>query len=135
MGLANAIQRRAAESGRAIPCYLEVNVGNEPQKSGFAPAQVFQAIRDLTAACPNIDLRGMMCIPPAADDSEATRLHFRQLARLCRNAVAEGFAPPSFTSLSMGMSSDFDVAIEEGATHVRVGTALYQGLPGFGESH
>lgn len=131
MGLADAIQRRAAEGSIRIPCYIEVNVGNEPQKSGFAPAQVFQAIRDISNTCANIDVRGMMCIPPAAEDAEATRPHFRQLARLCRNAVEEGFAPPSFTSLSMGMSSDFEVAIEEGATHVRVGTALYRGLPGF----
>lgn len=131
MGLADAIQRRAAEAGLRIPCYVEVNVAGEPQKSGFASAQVFQAIRDIGAACPNLDLRGMMCIPPASDDPECSRPHFHQLAKLCRNAVAEGFAPPSFTALSMGMSSDFEIAIEEGATHVRIGTALYRGLPGF----
>lgn len=133
MGLADAIQRRAVELGRTVPCFVEVNIGGEDQKAGFAPSQVFQAIRDINSTYPNIELKGLMCIPPASDSSEASRLHFKAMKKLVDNAVAEGFAPPSFTSLSMGMSSDFEVAIEEGATHVRVGTALYRGLPGFEE--
>jgi hypothetical protein len=95
---------------------LEVNVAAEPQKYGIAPdglPALVAAARDL----PNIALRGLMTVAPHTDDIEQTRPVFRRLAELAR---AHGLS-----ELSMGMTNDFEVAIEEGATHVRVGRALF----------
>ncbi len=130
MSLAEAIQSRAEQSGiESYPCFVEVNIASESAKSGFAPSQVFAAMRQIHQSCPRIQLAGLMCIPPATDQTESTRQHFRMLRKLRDNAVAEGFIPGPFDGLSMGMSNDFEVAVEEGATHVRVGSLLYQGLP------
>ncbi|PIE20240.1 MAG: YggS family pyridoxal phosphate-dependent enzyme [Proteobacteria bacterium] len=104
-----------------LPCLLQVNIDREPQKAGALPEEL-DALADLVAATPALTLRGVMCIPRAAPP-EASRPAFartRALAEAVGDRIEGG--PPA---ISMGMSGDFDVAIEEGATLVRVGTALF----------
>ena len=106
--------------GRAPPALLEVNLADEPQKAGVtvdaAPAMTGRLL-DL-----GVDLRGVMAIPPLVDEPEHARPFFRQLARL-RDELAERY--PVVRELSMGMTDDFEVAIEEGATMIRVGRAIF----------
>jgi pyridoxal phosphate enzyme (YggS family) len=127
--LAEALDAAAHQFGRVLPCFLEVNLAGEPTKHGFAPSEVAPAVPRL-AALAHLDLVGLMAVPPATEDPERSRPWFRALAEL-RDRVATavldlGRAPKVFAGLlSMGMSDDFEVAVEEGATHVRVGTALF----------
>jgi hypothetical protein len=115
--LAVALAEEMAASGRRVGCFIQVNTGEEPQKAGILPADVdafVTACRDRFG----LDVRGLMCIPPL---DEEPSLHFALLAEMARrNGLAQ---------LSMGMSDDFEVAVRFGATHVRVGTALFGGRP------
>lgn len=107
---------------RVWPVLLEVNVGGEPTKSGVT-LQDAPRLLEVALACPHLSIRGLMAVPPFAEDPEASRPHFRALARL-RDELSARFALP-LPELSMGMSHDYAVAVEEGATEVRVGTALF----------
>lgn len=110
--LANTIARLAQEMGQCPDLYIQVNTGEEPQKAGCLPADADAFI----ASCVALDLpvRGLMCIPPAEEEPS---LHFALLAKIAaRNGLA---------GLSMGMSGDFESAIALGATHVRVGSAIF----------
>ncbi len=107
------------------PVLVEVNLGDEPQKGGVAPegaAGLAERAIEL-----GLDVRGLMAIPPIGADAEASRPYFARLAALQRRLVTEF---PSMTALSMGMTADFEVAIEEGATVVRVGQAIFGPRPG-----
>jgi pyridoxal phosphate enzyme (YggS family) len=122
--IAEAVDREAGARGLAITGFLEVNLGGEESKHGFSPAGLAEAVRPLSRLR-HLRIAGLMAIPPQGDSPEGSRPWFRQLREL-RDALAarpewQGF--PGW--LSMGMSDDFEVAIEEGATHVRVGTALF----------
>ncbi len=109
--------------GRRLPVLLEVNIGLEPQKAGVLPEEVEHLARRVLDDCPNLQLDGLMAIPPFGLDPEASRPYFKTLADLKKELAQRlGLALPS---LSMGMSHDFEVAIEEGATMVRVGTAIF----------
>lgn len=114
--LAAEIDKRAASEGRVVPVLLQVNVAGEAQKSGCSPDELVTLVADVRAL-PHLSLRGLMTIPPLGRDPEASRPHF---ARLRGMASEHGL-----TELSMGMSADLEVAIEEGATMVRVGTAIF----------
>ena len=109
-----------AETGRSLPCYVQVNTGEEPQKAGVLPADADAFV----ASCRDehgLDVRGLMCIPPL---DEEPALHFALLAKIAeRNGL---------TGLSMGMSDDFEAAIRLGATVVRVGSAIFGARPGGG---
>jgi len=122
--LATEIDRRAREHGRRQPILVEVKLSEEDTKFGIDAGEVAslaQAVRKL----PGVDLRGLMVMPPFAEDPEASRPYFVRLRRL-RDALREAGLPAgSCTHLSMGMTGDFEVAIEEGATIVRVGTAIF----------
>ncbi len=111
--LARKLAEAFAETGRSLPCYVQINTGEEPQKAGVLPADA----DDFIASCRNehgLEVAGLMCIPPL--DEEAA-LHFALLAKIAgRNGLA---------GLSMGMSDDFETAIRLGATAVRVGSALF----------
>ncbi|MEK7837695.1 MAG: YggS family pyridoxal phosphate-dependent enzyme [candidate division NC10 bacterium] len=123
--LAHELDRRAQAAGRVVDGLLQVNLGEEPQKGGLPPAEV-KAVLDEVAGLPGLRIRGLMAIPPLVPDAEAARPYFRRLREL-RDTVG-------LEHLSMGMSGDFEVAIDEGATMVRVGTAIFgprQG-PGLG---
>jgi pyridoxal phosphate enzyme (YggS family) len=110
--------------GRPPPVLVQVNVAGEDQKAGVAPEQA----GDLVAAALDLglDVRGLMTVPPLVDDSEASRPHFRALAGL-RERLAVRW--PRITELSMGMTDDFEVAVEEGATLLRVGRAIFGPFP------
>jgi pyridoxal phosphate enzyme (YggS family) len=111
--LAEAVQRR---SEAPVPVLVEVNAGGEASKAGFAPGEVDDALAALRPLS-HLDVRGLMTVAPAVADPEEVRPVFRELAALARrHALPE---------LSMGMSGDFEVAIEEGATLVRIGTAIF----------
>jgi pyridoxal phosphate enzyme (YggS family) len=107
---------------RRLPVLIEVNIGREPQKSGVLPDQADALLRAVLA-CPQLDVQGLMAIPPFDSDPEASRPHFRAL-RLLREELQSRLGDP-LPQLSMGMSLDYEVAIAEGATLVRVGTAIY----------
>jgi hypothetical protein len=111
--LAQELSKRAKAAGLTQRVLLEVNVGREPQKAGAMPGQVAQLL-DQVRALPALSCEGLMCIPPAEGDP---RPHFRALRELAR---ALGLA-----QLSMGMTADYEIAIVEGATLVRVGTAIF----------
>ena len=113
--LARELDKRAAAAGRVLPVLVEINLGEE-QKGGVRP----EALGDFLKALEQdkaLKAEGVMCIPPPAPDAEETRPFFRQVA-----ALARAHALPT---VSMGMSADFEVAVEEGATLVRVGTAIF----------
>jgi PLP dependent protein len=122
--IALALDREAAERGLALQGFLEVNLGGEASKHGFAPEGLAEAVAPL-AGLAHLKVVGLMAIPPEAEDPEGSRPWFRRL-RALRDELAALPAWRGFPGyLSMGMSHDFAVAIEEGATHVRVGTALF----------
>ncbi|MFO0721292.1 MAG: alanine racemase, partial [Nitrospira sp.] len=103
---------------------LEVNLGGESSKGGFAPAAVAAALPALNQL-EQLDIRGLMAIPPPMPTAEDARPYFRQLRELAQALTAQGCRNINMQELSMGMSHDYAVAIEEGATYVRVGTAIF----------
>ncbi len=119
--LAEALSARALRAGRRADVLVQVNVAEEATKGGFRPADLPAALERL-AGLPGLRLRGLMTIPPPPRDPEDSRPCYRELAKLLEAARGLG---PEFAELSMGMSGDFEVAIEEGATLVRVGTAVF----------
>jgi pyridoxal phosphate enzyme (YggS family) len=121
LGLAEELSKRCVALGRVLPCYIEVNVGGEAQKGGVFP-EGLDALADAAAVLPGIRLVGLMCIPPNLDDPEAARPHFAKLRALRDGLRARH---PGIAGLSMGMSGDCEVAIAEGATVVRVGSAIF----------
>jgi hypothetical protein len=121
--LAEALSRRAAETGRRVDVLVQVNVGEEPQKGGVPPADLQGALETM-ARLPGLCLRGLMAIPPLPKDPEDSRPYYREMRKLLDNARGWGLGA-GFSELSMGMSGDFEVGIEEGATIVRVGTAIF----------
>lgn len=121
--LARELDRRAAEAGRTLEVLLQVNVSREPQKAGIDPAEA-PALLAACATLPHLRVCGLMALPEISDDPEATRPAFARL-RALRDALRDAPGGASLRELSMGMSADFEVAIEEGATLVRVGTALF----------
>jgi pyridoxal phosphate enzyme (YggS family) len=110
--------------GRGRPVLVQVNVGGEATKGGVAPDALEGAVERM-AQWPGLAIEGLMTIPPYAPDPEATRPHFRRLRGLAERVAARRFPGVSMATLSMGMSHDFEVAIEEGATMVRIGTAIF----------
>jgi len=118
--LAQELERRAATRGRVVEALLEINVADEPSKSGFAPDALDAALQTI-GGLTHVRVRGLMAIPPIVERAEEARPWFQTLRRLAeRHGLKE---------LSMGMSADFEVAIEEGATMVRVGTAIFGARP------
>ena len=125
--LAAEISKRGEELQKAVGVFVQVNVAGEDQKGGFEPNELTESLREILSL-PRLHVWGLMCMAPYDDDPETARPHFRRLAELSRELIAGGHMPYSASRLSMGMSGDFEVAIEEGATHVRVGSALFEGL-------
>jgi pyridoxal phosphate enzyme (YggS family) len=121
----NSIARRLHDQrpyyAAPLNVLLQVKLADEAAKGGVLPGEV-AALAGEVAAYSRLRLRGLMCIPPAAEDAQQSRVYFRRLHELLTDLRARGF---ELDSLSMGMSADYEVAIEEGATHVRVGTAIF----------
>ena len=118
--IARELGRRAAAAGRTLPVLIEVNVGGEAQKHGASPGDIAEVAAAI-AAQPSLVLRGLMTVPPATPDPAGARRYFSTL-RTLRNAHGGEAKLPE---LSMGMSDDLEAAIAEGATLVRVGTAIF----------
>lgn len=128
--LAEALEARAAQVERVLPILLEVNVAGEASKSGLAPDEVVGVARAILAM-PHLHLDGLMTVAPLVDDPEAVRPVFRRLRALretLRVEVPAGM-DGGWPELSMGMTDDFEVAIEEGATLVRIGRAIFGERP------
>jgi PLP dependent protein len=124
--LAARLEGLLATEGRKVPVLLEINVGGETSKSG-APPDAAEALARAALACPHLEVRGLMTVPPFDPDPRGARPYFRRLREI-RDRLSDdlGVALPE---LSMGMSHDFEVAVEEGATEVRVGTVLFGERP------
>ena len=124
--LAERLNSFAEAAGKTLPVLIEINVGGEEAKSGIAPGS--QELEQILRGAPqwnNLAIRGVMTVPPYTEDPEGARAYFRQLREI-RDRTAARFLPVvSMDVLSMGMSHDFEVAIEEGSTCVRVGTAIF----------
>ena len=125
--LAREINKRAANAGIVMDILIEINSAMEESKSGIAAGDLRSLTEDITAECGNVRIRGIMCVPPIAAEPEDARPYFREAHELFEemktwNLPAERFCPDT---LSMGMSGDFEVAIEEGSTIVRVGSSIF----------
>ncbi len=123
---AQEMNRIAAEDGERPRLLLEVNVAGEGSKFGFSPETLRAEIGSLLAL-PRLSIEGFMCIPPLAEEAESSRKFFVQLREL-RDSLEKEF-DVNFPHLSMGMTQDFSIAVEEGATLVRVGTAIFGERP------
>lgn len=125
--LAREIDKRAANAGVIMDVLIQINIGEEATKSGIYPDELISFAEELVDYR-NLRLRGLMCIPPVSDNLEMTRAYFRQMNEMFL-ALAENLKKNKNASeidtLSMGMSGDFETAIEEGATIVRVGSAIF----------
>ena len=110
----------AQEGERSLDITLEIKLGNEESKMGAEPKDI-SALLEAASRCPRLHIRGLMTIPPWSDDPEHSRPYFQKLARFAREH--------QLRELSMGMSGDFEVAVEEGATIIRIGTALFGARP------
>jgi pyridoxal phosphate enzyme (YggS family) len=125
VGLLDELERRTAlERGAVQDCLVQVNVAAEAQKRGIPPGEL-PALLDRFADRPHLRCVGLMVIPPLVDDPEAARPHFAALRRLRDGEAARARAGVALSELSMGMSHDLEVAVSEGATMVRVGTAIF----------
>lgn len=122
--LAGEIEKAAAAENKTVSVLLEVNISGETQKYGFAPEELYGAADEMKKF-PHVKVTGLMGIAPNTPDVEARRASFKKLKGLfgvCKGMKSDNF---QMTHLSMGMSDDFEVAIEEGSTMVRIGTALF----------
>ena len=120
--LAREINKRAEQAAKRMPVLLEVNVAGEASKFGYAPEKLLAELKELNAL-PRLELHGLMTVPPWMSEPERGRPHFRRLREL--KAEGEQILGAPLPHLSMGMSDDFEIAIAEGATIVRIGTALF----------
>jgi pyridoxal phosphate enzyme (YggS family) len=122
LSLAQEINKRAEQAAKRMPVLIEVNAAGEASKFGYQPERLLAEFKQLNAL-PRLEIHGLMTVPPWSPEAEDSRPHFRRLREFKERAEAVLGAP--LPHLSMGMSGDFEIAIEEGATIVRVGTALF----------
>ena len=125
--LADELETEAARIGKTVEVLIEVNVAGEAAKSG-APLEVAEEVAGYAAACAHLRLNGLMTMAPYDPDSAQARPYFSQLRELLERFRQRGVVPPECTHLSMGMSGDYEVAVEEGATIVRLGSVLLEGI-------
>ena len=122
--LAKQISQEVIKAGVTVQILLEVNVAREESKFGFMEEEVEEAVREI-AAFPNIQIVGLMTIAPFVADPEENRIYFKKLHQLCVDINKKNIDNIRMSELSMGMTGDYEVAIEEGATMVRVGTGIF----------
>jgi len=122
--LAAELHKQAKEAKKRINCFVEVNISGEEAKYGISPDDLFSFTKEVSLLS-NLHIIGLMTMAPFAQDPEAARPYFRSLSTLRDNLLKEDIPNTDIRELSMGMTQDFEVAIEEGATFVRIGTALF----------
>jgi pyridoxal phosphate enzyme (YggS family) len=121
----------ATKRGKRLPVLIEINIAGEANKSGFAPGSA--QLDDLLGSAPDLpylEIRGLMAVPPFGENPESARTYFRKMRELRDSIRARAFTAMKMNVLSMGMSHDFEVAIEEGSTCVRIGSAIFGERPG-----
>ncbi len=123
--LAKEIDKRAAQHGLVMDILVQVNSAEEESKFGITTAETDQLIADITEQCPNIRIKGLMCIAPFEDNPEDVRSYFAEVKQIYDKYVNTKTERLDFQYLSMGMTHDFEVAIEEGSNMIRVGTAIF----------
>lgn len=131
--LAQKLNSAAAELEKKLPVLVEINIAGESAKSGLAPGSA--ELEELLRAAPElswIEIRGLMTVPPYNQDPEQTRPFFRRMRAQFENIASQEFPGVRMKVLSMGMSHDFEIAIEEGSTCVRLGTAIFGARPAIG---
>lgn len=123
INLATTLERLQAEKGQVLPVMVEVNLGEEPQKGGVLPQALLPLVEHLLSSCPHLQLAGLLTVPPYDPDPRRSRPFFQQLRKLAEQLQRDfGLAK---LELSMGMSDDYPIAVEEGASWVRLGRALF----------
>jgi hypothetical protein len=126
--LARRVDGLAREQNKKQPVLIQVELAEEESKQGLPVSELFADLERMTRL-PGLEVWGLMALPPYLQDPEEVRPFFRRLRELRDTARARGLVGPAFDQLSMGMSHDFEVAVEEGATLVRIGTALFGDRP------
>jgi len=124
LSLAYAIEKEAAKRDLVMDVLLEVNVAEEASKHGFSTEEILPAIQEL-ASLSHLKLRGLMTVAPYTENAEENRIYFRKMKEILVDINAKNIDNVFMDCLSMGMSSDYEVAIEEGATMVRIGTGIF----------
>lgn len=124
VSLAQEIDRRAQQRGIQMPVLVQVNIGREAQKGGVDEEELFDFVRH-AATLPGLDIQGLMAVMPDLDDQTALRPYFVKMRRLFEMLRDEAIANTHIQQLSMGMSGDYELAAEEGATIVRIGSAIF----------
>ena len=122
--LAQEIDRRAQQHHLTMPVLIQVNIGSEPQKGGVSVEDVFSFAR-YASKLPGLDVQGLMAVMPDLNDEEALRPYFVKMRRLFEQLQQEAIDGTHIEELSMGMSSDYELAAQEGATIVRIGSAIF----------
>ena len=122
--LAQELDKRAGQANRKLNVLMEVNVSGEASKSGVSAPQALELVRNVSVL-PHLSIRGLMTMPPYSDDPELSRPYFQALRALSAEINATGIASVRMDELSMGMTDDFEVAVEEGATLLRIGRAIF----------
>lgn len=122
--LAKEIAKQCKKINKNMDILLEVNIGNEESKSGFSPDNLISAVQEISKI-DGVSVKGIMAIPPICEKTDEIREYFRKLYKLFIDIRGKNIDNNSMIYLSMGMSSDFDIAIEEGANIVRIGTSLF----------
>jgi pyridoxal phosphate enzyme (YggS family) len=124
--VAQRLNSAASQLGKTIPVLIEINIGGESAKSGVAPdSSEFDALLDAAPELSSLNFQGLMTVPPYDDDPERSRSYFRKMRQLLEKIGSRQLPTVSMQVLSMGMSHDFEVAIEERSTCVRIGTAIF----------
>ncbi len=120
------IDRHAAKAGRKIPCLLQIHIAQEETKFGFTPQECIAMLDEGTwRTLENVEIRGLMCMASNTDDEAQIRAEFAQVKKLFDTIRERYFAQGNFDTLSAGMSDDYPIAIEEGSTHIRVGSSIF----------
>lgn len=124
--LARKLNAAAAQIGKMLPVLIEINIGNEAAKSGLAPDSAeLEQLLNSAPELPALEFRGLMAVPPYSDDPEQSRAYFRRMRELFERILKQRLPSIRMEILSIGMSHDFEIAVEEGSTCIRVGTAIF----------
>ena len=123
--LAMEIEKEAAKLDKNVDILVEINIGNEESKSGCEPEQAAELVQLIAQNCPHLAVKGLMCVAPEMESMDAVRPYFAHMRQLKDEIAALNLPGVEMKELSMGMTGDFPVAIEEGATIIRVGTAIF----------